>query len=668
MPSAAPDYKPPPKRKTAAQWNEEWDGKDAGMPQPFGDHFKGESGGLTHAEKYKLQRSAEGGKGGGAQGHGGPKEIDGRVLRIAGPPDRGAGETWNDLMWALAFFVVFGYTVFVAIYANTRPEEVEVVDVCTADPCVTGDGACGDGQSCVDGRCACDSAGRSDKCSCNGECMILSGVGLTMAERADGPGDEFACGCDPGWTGQLCQIQVALPENYTSLYEEQHEEEAEEEALSDVHIASIVTIALVAALVGAGWSCVWLFLLRLQPFLDNVVSLTIIAAGLCQLTFGIWVTTSNGFGLIIILGAGFTLLLLALMRVWIPFATTMLHTAVEVLQELPAMTLVTGGAIVVQGLWVVLWSLAFAGAAAVTGGPALFGGPVAILLLILSNFWTVQVIKNVVHVSCAGTAASWYFQTNERHPTRAALRRACTTSFGSVCMGSAAVAVLRTVRMLTPRHSPPQQSFAAQLICAAAMFLSAQLERLLVLFNHLAFTQIAIYGFEYGHAAKESYRLLLQVGLLPLANLALMQGIGWFGCILGGGIAALVGAALVPAFGLGAVFPAWAAATMSFAIGFGMAMPLSEALDSVTTAIFVCFAKNSRVLKNSRPQLHDDIMGALAYAGMEMEAAMEAAAEEDSDSQSDYTEEYTDDDGEDDDRQPTAGQEHREPGYGEEEY
>ena len=154
MPTAAPDYKPPPKRKTAAQWNEEWDGKDAGMPQPFGDHFKGESGGLTHAEKYKLQRSAEGGKGGGAQAHGGPKEIDGRVLRIAGPPDRGAGETWNDLMWALAFFVVFGYTVFVAIYANTRPEEVEVVDVCTADSCVSG--ACGDGQSCVDGRCACD--------------------------------------------------------------------------------------------------------------------------------------------------------------------------------------------------------------------------------------------------------------------------------------------------------------------------------------------------------------------------------------------------------------------------------------------------------------------------------------------------------------------------------
>ena len=120
------------------------------------------------------------------------------------------------------------------------------------------------------------------------------------------------------------------------------------------------------------------------------------------------------------------------------------------------MTLVTGGAIIVQGLWVVLWSLAFAGAAAVTGGPALFGGPVAILLLILSNFWTVQVIKNVVHVACAGTAASWYFQTNERHPTRAALRRACTTSFGSVCMGSAVVAVLRTVRMVTPRHAPPR--------------------------------------------------------------------------------------------------------------------------------------------------------------------------------------------------------------------
>lgn len=52
-------------------------------------------------------------------------------------------------------------------------------------------------------------------------------------------------------------------------------------------------------------------------------------------------------------------------------------------------------------------------------------------------------IKNVVHVTCAGTMASWYFVTNEPNVVASAFRRACTFSFGTICFGSLIVAVLR---------------------------------------------------------------------------------------------------------------------------------------------------------------------------------------------------------------------------------
>ena len=309
--------------------------------------------------------------------------------------------------------------------------------------------------------------------------------------------------------------------------------------------------------------------------------------------------------------------------------TVMLSTSVEIVADTPAMVLLAGGATVFQVVWILVWSYAFAGAGATAD-------PLSILFLVVANFWTVQVIKNVVHVSCAGTAASWYFSTNELNPTKAAFTRAMTTSFGSICMGSATVAVLRTLRMVTPRRIQPQQNAFGAVLCGLALVLSSCLERMLLICNHLAFTQIAIYGDEYVRAARQAYELVQKVGLLPIANLALLQGIGWLSCTIGGGLAALVGASMVPGFALTQVFPTWAAATMSFLIGFCAVMPLTEAVDSCTTSIFVCFAKNPGVLKHShRTELYEHIMEALAYARVD-----DIVEEDDKgDSGSDYTEE-----------------------------
>ena len=66
--------------------------------------------------------------------------------------------------------------------------------------------------------------------------------------------------------------------------------------------------------------------------------------------------------------------------------------------------------------------------------------------LLISLFWTSQVLKNVAHTTTAGVVAAWWFQTDNKAPTRNALSRALTTSFGSICLGSLIVAVLKAIR------------------------------------------------------------------------------------------------------------------------------------------------------------------------------------------------------------------------------
>ena len=79
-------------------------------------------------------------------------------------------------------------------------------------------------------------------------------------------------------------------------------------------------------------------------------------------------------------------------------------------------------------------------------------------------------IKNTVHVTVAGAVASWYFKADDT-PAQAtvhALKRATTTSFGSICFGSLLIAIVSFLRAIAESPSssndhvrlqpPPPQS------------------------------------------------------------------------------------------------------------------------------------------------------------------------------------------------------------------
>ena len=87
-----------------------------------------------------------------------------------------------------------------------------------------------------------------------------------------------------------------------------------------------------------------------------------------------------------------------------------------------------------------------------------------LIVLLFSLYWTIEVARNVIASTAAGTIGTWFYNSLNMPPSpvKDALIRSCTTSFGSICFGSllvAPVAVLRATLNLAKgqtNYSPEQ--------------------------------------------------------------------------------------------------------------------------------------------------------------------------------------------------------------------
>ena len=143
-------------------------------------------------------------------------------------------------------------------------------------------------------------------------------------------------------------------------------------------------------------------------------------------------------------------------------------------------------------------------------------------------------IKNIVHCTTAGAVGSWWFVATPQDPVWGAFRRACTTSFGSICLGSLIVAVLSAIRAMinaarrnrrgrgsvsTVHHAffstaaATTQSYAhgsfvrVQILLSCAGCFVGCVERLMEYFNHWAFIEVALYGKDFKTAGKDAMRI-----------------------------------------------------------------------------------------------------------------------------------------------------------------
>merc|ERR1711916_10273 len=355
-----------------------------------------------------------------------------------------------------------------------------------------------------------------------------------------------------------------------------------------IEAGDVAKVVGVFAMLGVASVLVTIFYLWLcMKFPKQIIIGTLIASIILSLMGGLLnIFIGNIIGGVI--GILFTLFFAFILYMWrhrIPFAAAVLKTVVSVLKLHPNMVWLVYGFTFLQLVWLIVWVICFAFGYRLglsSGSDSL--AYIVYVYCLLSFYWTNEVLKNITHVSCSGVYATWYFMGgangNEgQSPVAKALKRACTTSFGSICLGSLLVALIQTARALI-RGMRNQGN--AMLIQIADCLLGC-IERLVRYFNRYAYTQVAIYGKSFCEAAKDTWRLAQSSGIDAVTNDNILSGV----------------------FSIGAVIGGIAVGMLGYVLGFAILSMTLKVIDSGVATIFVAFAMDPLALQRNDAELYN---------------------------------------------------------------
>ena len=282
--------------------------------------------------------------------------------------------------------------------------------------------------------------------------------------------------------------------------------------------------------------------------------------------------------------------------------------------------------------WSILWIIAFFGVIDSVECEEINGEIVCqqvnggiYFAMLLSYFFTHQVIQNTIHVVIAGVVGTWWFAPDDASSCCSAgifgsIKRALTTSFGSICLGSLLVAIIQALRALADSNNDGEPNM---LSCLVSCILGC-LEGILEYFNKWAFIYVGLYGYGYMDAGKNVIQLFKSRGWSALiaddlvgralATLSLVVGL----------LAGAVGVIL-------ATTTEWFDADdgvdgriTSFVLGFIIGLVLTSiALSSIASGVntvIVLFAEAPAEFEQHHPKLSRKMRRAwkLVYPGIKM--------------------------------------------------
>ncbi len=278
----------------------------------------------------------------------------------------------------------------------------------------------------------------------------------------------------------------------------------EEASTSATHINNIAAFLVVAAVTGAVLAFLYLELMRRH--MENIMTVSFyffigtLGAYGC---FALYNMKSVFLSLLTAVGCVLSIIYFFIVRNRLPLARAILLASCSALETHSAPLYIAYGLAAVQVVWFLFWGLS---AVFILSGLGLLSvGAVdpdlhstgthhtmTLFLLFLSLYWTSQVIKNIGHTTTAGTVASWWLIPSFMAGSVAsgALRRACTTSLGSICLGSFIVAFLQTLRQMLRLFTKDEDPTFVQ-FCINCLL--ECIERMVRYFNHYAYTFVAMY-------------------------------------------------------------------------------------------------------------------------------------------------------------------------------
>jgi len=222
--------------------------------------------------------------------------------------------------------------------------------------------------------------------------------------------------------------------------------------------------------------------------------------------------------------------------------------------------------------------------------------------LLLSLYWTLNVLGNITQTTTAGVTGTWCFDKNSASSccssaVTQSFMRSCTYSFGSICFGSLLNALVTTLRVMAQwaRDSARNDSDggAALIYCILACILSC-IEDIIEYFNQWAYIFVGIYGTSYLESGKRVLELFNARGITAiisnglasyvLTNVVLSSSLlcGLFGYLLGG-------------------FDTVSFWTC-FIIGLIISATMMNIVQGAVKAVIVCFADHPHRLYENHPE------------------------------------------------------------------
>ncbi len=311
--------------------------------------------------------------------------------------------------------------------------------------------------------------------------------------------------------------------------------------------------------------------------------------------------------------------------VWgrIPFAAANMVTAITAVRANIGVSFFAYFSVILTFGWSMWWSISFvatmfvvSGCNAETDECETEPNGLLVFLFLISYFWSIQVIKNVVHVTVAGTVGTWWFTPQEASSccskaVRDSWFRAMTYSFGSICFGSLIVAIIQAIKEVI--HNMREQGDSG-LACLAECLIGC-IEQLVEYFNQWAYVFVGLYGFSFMEAGKNVMTLFKSRGWTVIISDMLVDSVLSMVAMGVGVLTGIIGILVAQAAGIDlSQGMAVIAFVLGFLVGFALAATLFSVVSSAVNTVIVCYAEAPAEFQQNHPRLSDEMREAWRQA------------------------------------------------------
>lgn len=313
--------------------------------------------------------------------------------------------------------------------------------------------------------------------------------------------------------------------------------------------------------------------------------------------------------------------------VWhrVPFAAANVNTAMAALKENKGLFALSPVMLLIAAAWILVWGVSYVHIT-IQGKEWFYEcqnssddncgmsaiGKVTFCALLLSLYWTSQVIKNCFHTTIAGVVGTWWFTPEEERSTGfcnnaiyESWMRSNIYSFGSICLGSLLVAILQVLQAIIRMSRNNNRNANGGIFLCLLQCLFNLLEKFVEYVNKWAFVYIALYGYDYCTSGKKVFELFKSRGWSVIINdhlvscsLGFMQF--WIG-VLSGAMGIVLGLVFSLNPFIGGIF--------GFVVGLILSSILFSVVNSALDTVMVCFAESPNNLRlNHPPEISQRLM------------------------------------------------------------